>query len=60
LNPKKLVEIKFSGLGPKQTLSRIIKLFKLPEETTIPGIRAMKKRDIADVTLLLNTYLEKF
>ena len=31
LNPKKLIAVGFSGLGPRQTLSRVIRLNKLPE-----------------------------
>ena len=31
LNPKKLIEIGFSRLGKNQTISRLIKLYKLPD-----------------------------
>jgi glycylpeptide N-tetradecanoyltransferase len=31
LNIKKLIEIDFSRLGKNQTISRLIKLYKLPE-----------------------------
>ena len=30
LNPKKLVEVKFSHIGQKMTIARMIKLYKLP------------------------------
>lgn len=60
LNPKKLIESNFSSLGKNQTLSRVVKLFKLPEDTTIQGIRPMKNKDIAGVHKLLNDYLKRF
>jgi len=60
LNPKKLIEVKFSSLPKNSTMSRTIKLYKLPEEPLIPGIRLMKKKDIAEVHKLLNDYLKKF
>ncbi|EGR30518.1 n-myristoyltransferase 2, putative [Ichthyophthirius multifiliis] len=60
LHPKKLIEINFSSLGKNQTIARVQKLYKLPEETNIPGLREMKKKDIGQVTVLLNTYLKKF
>eukprot|EP01097_Dermamoeba_algensis_P008988 TRINITY_DN6195_c0_g1_i1.p1 TRINITY_DN6195_c0_g1~~TRINITY_DN6195_c0_g1_i1.p1 ORF type:complete len:277 (-),score=54.66 TRINITY_DN6195_c0_g1_i1:631-1395(-) len=31
LNPKKLIDVKFSYLGPRMTLARTIKLFRVPE-----------------------------
>ena len=39
LNPKKLVEVKFSHLSRNMTMQRQIKLLKLPETTKIDGIR---------------------
>ena len=38
----------------------IIKLYKVPTETQINGIRPMSKKDIAPVTKLLVNYLTKF
>jgi len=60
LNPKKLIDVKFSSLPPNQTMSRMIKLYKLPEETKIPGLREFKTKDIPAVTKLLNDYLKQF
>ena len=37
LNPKKLVEVGFSALGPRSTMTRLIKLNKLPEAPLTPG-----------------------
>ncbi|KAG3110654.1 Glycylpeptide N-tetradecanoyltransferase 1 [Phytophthora idaei] len=60
LNPKKLIEVGFSRLAPRMTMTRTIKMFKLPETTSVPGFRAMQKKDVAQVTALLKTYLAKF
>eukprot|EP00698_Gefionella_okellyi_P016234 TRINITY_DN463_c0_g1_i2.p1 TRINITY_DN463_c0_g1~~TRINITY_DN463_c0_g1_i2.p1 ORF type:complete len:336 (-),score=70.26 TRINITY_DN463_c0_g1_i2:36-1043(-) len=60
LNPKKLVEIKFSHIPPRMTLQRLIKLNKMPDKPAIPGFRAMVKADLPQVTTLLTTYLTKF
>jgi len=49
LNPKKLVEIQFTRLGPNQTLSRMIKLYKLPSEPKSTSIRPMKAKDVGQV-----------
>ncbi len=48
LNPKKLIEIKFSGLGPNQTLAMVKKLYSLPEQTTLK-LRPMVKKDVQGV-----------
>lgn len=53
LNPKKLIEIGFSGLGKNQTIPMIKKLYNLPEETTLP-FRPMGKKDIVSLTKLIN------
>ena len=39
-------------------MARVIKLYKLPEETNIEGLREMKKRDISGVCKLLNASLQ--
>lgn len=57
LNPIKLIDINFSSLGKNQTKARVVKLYKLPEETTIPGLRPMKKGDVDAVFKLLDKYL---
>lgn len=60
INPKKLIEVNFSSLGPNQTISRLIKLYKLPEETTIVGLRPMVNKDVSKITKILSEYLSKF
>jgi len=60
LNPKKLIEIKFSHLGKNMTLARTIKLYKLPAETKVAGIRAMTADDQPQAFRLLSEYLARF
>lgn len=42
------------------TLTRLIRLNKLPEETRIEGIRAMEEKDIPKIEPLLNNYLKRY
>ncbi|CAA6656742.1 unnamed protein product [Spirodela intermedia] len=60
LNPKKLIEVGFSRLGPRMTMSRTIKLYKLPDSVITPGFRKMELRDVPAVTRLLQGYLAQF
>ena len=60
LNPKKLIAVGFSRLGPRMTMARTIKLYKLPEKPTIPGVRQMRQEDVPVVRSLLNDYLARY
>lgn len=60
LNPKKLIDVKFSHLGKNMTLARTLKLYKLPNETKVNGIRAMTDADRPQAYRLLSEYLSKF
>uniref|UniRef100_A0A251SC65 Glycylpeptide N-tetradecanoyltransferase n=2 Tax=Helianthus annuus TaxID=4232 RepID=A0A251SC65_HELAN len=60
LNPKKLIDVGFSRLGPRMTMSRTLKLFKLPDQPATPGFRKMELRDVPAVTRLLRAYLMQF
>ncbi|KAL7286435.1 glycylpeptide N-tetradecanoyltransferase [Trichogramma pretiosum] len=60
LNPKKLIDIKFSHLSRNMTMQRTLKLFKLPETTKTPGFRKLVPADIPHCHKLLNEYLSKF
>ncbi|KAG9156270.1 hypothetical protein Leryth_009145 [Lithospermum erythrorhizon] len=60
LNPKKLIDVGFSRLGERMTMSRAIKLYKLPASTVTPGLRELKLRDVPAVTRLLRDYLSQF
>ncbi|RWR73625.1 Myristoyl-CoA:protein N-myristoyltransferase [Cinnamomum micranthum f. kanehirae] len=60
LNPKKLIDVQFSRLGARMTMSRTIKLYKLPGSTATPGMRKMELRDVPAVTRLLRNYFSQF
>jgi len=60
LNPKKLVEVGFSGLSRTMTIARAVKLFRVPEKTALVGLRPMEAKDVAGVHKLLTQYLAKF
>lgn len=60
LNPKKLIEIGFSHLQRNMTLKSTIKLYKLPETTSTPGLRPMTAADAPAVFRLVTNYLAKF
>jgi glycylpeptide N-tetradecanoyltransferase len=60
LNPKKLIEVGFSHLGPRMTMARTIKLYKVPEVPQLPGMREMREKDIPRVFELVSAYLNKF
>ncbi|XP_023488019.2 glycylpeptide N-tetradecanoyltransferase 2 isoform X1 [Equus przewalskii] len=60
LNPRKLVEVKFSHLSRNMTLQRTMKLYRLPDVTKTSGLRPMEPRDIKAVRELTNTYLKQF
>lgn len=60
LNPKKLIDVGFSRLGARMTMSRTIKLYKLPDSPVTPGFRKMELRDVPAVTRLLRNYLSQF
>jgi len=60
LNPKKLIDVGFSHLAPRMTLTRTIKLFKLPDQAELKGIRPCEMKDVPSATRLLNRYLSQF
>lgn len=57
LNPKKLIEVRFSSLPPKTTMASHLKALKLPARPTNSGLRAMEPKDVESVHALLNNYL---
>ncbi|GAB1285921.1 glycylpeptide N-tetradecanoyltransferase 2 isoform X2 [Apodemus sylvaticus] len=60
LNPRKLVEVKFSHLSRNMTLQRTMKLYRLPDVTKTSGLRPMEPKDIKAVRELINIYLKQF
>jgi len=60
LNPKKLIEVGFSRLAPRMTLTRTIKLYALPEAAQTPGLRPITEADCEVCCAKLNEYLKGF
>ncbi|XP_017484293.1 PREDICTED: glycylpeptide N-tetradecanoyltransferase [Rhagoletis zephyria] len=60
LNPKKLVEVKFSHLARNMTMQRTIKLYKLPDQPKTKGYRRILPKDMDKAQKLLEEYLKKF
>lgn len=60
LNPKKLIEVKFSHLSRNMTMQRTLRLFKLPDKPEIPGFRKLVMDDVQKAHKLLQEYLNKF
>eukprot|EP00177_Eucheuma_denticulatum_P002531 GFKZ01004545.1.p1 GENE.GFKZ01004545.1~~GFKZ01004545.1.p1 ORF type:complete len:441 (-),score=69.02 GFKZ01004545.1:1666-2988(-) len=60
LNPKKLIEVGFSRLQPRMTMTRTIKLYGLKADTATPGVREMRPEDVPAACRLLMEYLSQF
>lgn len=54
LNVRKLVEVGFTCLPPRQTLARAVKLHRLPAAPATPGLTVMVEADVPGVAALLN------
>ena len=59
INPKKLIEVNFSRLQPRMTMSRTIKLYKLPD-TPQSALRPMTVADVPGAFRLVAQYLTKY
>mmetsp|Transcript_25671 Transcript_25671/g.18167 ORF Transcript_25671/g.18167 Transcript_25671/m.18167 type:complete len:162 (+) Transcript_25671:588-1073(+) len=46
INVKKLIDVKFSSLPPNTPLHRQVRILKIPDDATIPGIKLMKPEDV--------------
>lgn len=60
LNPKKLIEVKFSHLSRNMTMQRTMKLYRLPEETKLKEICTLKEQDVSSAYQSTVKYLKKF
>jgi len=60
LNPRKLVDIKFSSIPRGKTMARLIVSNRVPEKPQTPGFRTMMKKDIPEAHALLMAYLKNF
>lgn len=53
LNPKKLIDVKFSHMSRNMTMQRTLKLYKLPDSPKTPGYRKMVAADVPQAHKLL-------
>lgn len=60
LNPRKLIDVKFSHLSRNMTMQRTLKLYKLPDVPKVPGFRMMTLADVPKAYQLVTEYLKKF
>ena len=60
LNPKKLIETRFSHLTRNMTLQRTIKLYRLPAEPKCKELRPLTPADVPGAHQLLDKYLKEF
>eukprot|EP00162_Nutomonas_longa_P008506 comp18581_c0_seq1/m.33469 comp18581_c0_seq1/g.33469 ORF comp18581_c0_seq1/g.33469 comp18581_c0_seq1/m.33469 type:complete len:425 (+) comp18581_c0_seq1:38-1312(+) len=60
LNPVKLIDVQFSAKPKKLSMQGTIKLYALPDNPTIPGIRLMERKDCKQAHALLAEYLKQF
>lgn len=60
LNPKKLIDVKFSSLTKNMTMKRTLRLYNLPETPRLEGFKEMKKKHISQVYTMLSEYLDRF
>ncbi|KAL1499435.1 hypothetical protein AB1Y20_011640 [Prymnesium parvum] len=60
LNPKKLIEVGFSRLAPRMTITRTLKLYALPDTPATRGLRPLRESDCADCCAKLNTFLQRY
>lgn len=60
LNIQKLVDTHFAYVPRNMTLARMIRVNKVPENMSLPGLREMQDRDIVEVTTLFERYMKRF
>uniref|UniRef100_A0A1B6DI98 Glycylpeptide N-tetradecanoyltransferase n=1 Tax=Clastoptera arizonana TaxID=38151 RepID=A0A1B6DI98_9HEMI len=60
INPKKLIEVKFSHLSRNMTMQRTLKLYKLPDSTKTPGFKKLTIENLSKAHQLLAQYLTRF
>ncbi|XP_061714475.1 glycylpeptide N-tetradecanoyltransferase-like [Cydia pomonella] len=60
LNPKKLIDVKFTQLPRNMTMKKTLTLYKLPDLPKISGFRKLEPQDCEKAFTLLKHYLCKF
>lgn len=60
LNPRKLIEVKFSHLSRNMTMQRTLKLYKLPDSPRTPGFRELTPADVPEAFKLLSQFMQRY
>jgi len=60
LNPPKLVKLGFSAVPRNSTIARMSSYYRVPQETSLKGLREIEKRDLKQCSRLLRAYLARF
>jgi len=60
LNPRKLIEVKFSHLRKNMTMQRTIKFYRLPEQPKHSSLIPLTPADVKSSHALMSKYLEQF
>ncbi|KAG6874231.1 hypothetical protein C0995_003777 [Termitomyces sp. Mi166 len=60
LNVQKLIDVKFAYVPRSMTLARMIRVNKVPNTFTVPGLREMEERDVPQVADLFARYMRRF
>ncbi|KAH9520312.1 Glycylpeptide N-tetradecanoyltransferase 2 [Bulinus truncatus] len=60
LNPRKLIEVKFSHLSRNMTMQRTLKLYKLPDTPRTPGFRKLTPSDVPEAYQLLKKFMHRY
>lgn len=60
LNPSKLVKTGFSAVARNSSMARMISHYKMSDQTSLPGLREIKKGDLKQAARLLRQYLARF
>jgi len=60
LNPRKLIEVKFSHLSRNMTMQRTLKLYKLPDAPKTQGFRELTPADVPEAFKLLSEFMKRY
>ena len=60
LSVKKMIDVGFFPMHKRLTMKGMRKLYSLPEDTAILGLRLMRRRDEGAVAKLLNAFLKQY
>lgn len=60
LNIPKLVDVRFTYVPRSMTLARMVRQNKLPEKTTLKGLREIEEKDVPEVDAMFKKYMARY